>query len=284
MDDNIDFIEFARTITNNTTALQFLCGQCDDIGTIDCPSCNSNRYYIMRKGRLRCKNCKTDYNPFRTTWLGKVSINCIKWLVFIKLFDLGVSTRRAAKESGTSYPTALKVFDTIRYSILYNLSSTDKKLRGEIEADDAYFGGRRKGKRGRGSRNKTAVFGILEREGKVSISTVDDVSAESLMGETVKKVRRGSIVYTDMWKGYDSLMFCGYKHMQIDHRYKFSHGKVYINGIEGFWSFAKERLMKHHGISPKKFPLYIKEMEWRYNNRNKDTFALLVKYMLGAVN
>ena len=132
------------------------------------------------------------------------SINCIKWLVFIKLFDLGVSTRRAAKESGTSYPTALKVFDTIRYSILYNLSSTDKKLRGEIEADEAYFGGRRKGKRGRGSRNKTAVFGILEREGKVSISTVDDVSAESLMGETVKKVRRGSIVYTDMWKGYDS--------------------------------------------------------------------------------
>ena len=73
--------------------------------------------------------------------------------------------------------------------------------------------------------------------------------------------------------------------MQIDHRYKFSHGKVYINGIEeGFWSFAKERLMKHRGISPKKFPLYIKEMEWRYNNRNKDTFALLVKYMLGAVN
>ncbi len=64
-------------------------------------------------------------------------------------------------------------------------------------------------------------------------------------------------------------MFCGYKHLNIDHRYKFKQGKVYINGIEGFWSFVKERLIKHHGIPRKKFLYYIKEMEWRYNNRGK---------------
>jgi len=87
------------------------------------------------------------------------------------------------------------------------------------------------------------------------------------MTETVKRVRRGSIVYTDKWRGYDSLTFCGYNHLNIEHRYKFKQGKVYINGIEGFWSFAKERLIKHHGISRKKFLYYIKEMEWRYNNR-----------------
>ena len=54
------------------------------------------------------------------------------------------------------------------------------------------------------------------------------------MTETVKRVRRGSIVYTDKWRGYDSLMFFGYKHFNIDHRYKFQQGKVYINGIEGY--------------------------------------------------
>ncbi len=59
-------------------------------------------------------------------------------------------------------------------------------------------------------------------------------------------------------------MFCGYRHLNINLRYKFKHGKVYINGIEGFWSFAKEHLMKHHGISQEKFLYYIKEMEWRY--------------------
>jgi transposase len=81
-------------------------------------------------------------------------------------------------------------------------------------------------------------------------------------------------------KGYDSLMFCGYRHLSIDHKYKFKLVKVYINGIEGFWSFAKERLMKHHGISKEKFLYYIKEMEWRYNNREKDLFEILVDLML----
>jgi hypothetical protein len=59
------------------------------------------------------------------------------------------------------------------------------------------------------------------------------------MTKTVKRVRRGSIVYTDKWRGYDSLMFCGYKHLNIDHKYKFKKGTIYINGIEGFWSFCE---------------------------------------------
>jgi len=118
--------------------------------------------------------------------------------------------------------------------------------------------------------------------GKVSVSILTNVKAESLIDETVKKVRRGSIVYTDKWCGYDSLMFCGYRHLNIDHQYKFKQGKVYINGIEGFWSFAKERLMKHHGISKEKFLYYIKEMEWRYNNREKVLFVDLIHIILGA--
>ena len=79
--------------------------------------------------------------------------------------------------------------------------------------------------------------------------------------ETVKRVRRRSIVYTDKWRGYDSLRFWEYKHLNIDHRCKFKQGKGYINRIEGFWSFAKEQLIKHHGISRQKILCYIKEME-----------------------
>jgi len=166
------------------------------------------------------------------------------------------------------YKTTLRAYDVIRRTIAEELSWDDKALVGELEADEAYFGGKRKGKRGRGSRNKTIVYGILERRGKVSVSIVSDVSAESLMTETMKKVRRGSIVYTDKWRGYDSLMFCGYKHLNIDHSHRFKQGKVYINGIEGFWSFAKE------------FLYYIKEMEWSSNNRRKDLYGELVNFLL----
>jgi len=174
----------------------------------------------------------------------------------------------------------LRAYDVLLRVIVEKLAKTDDILKGELEADDAYFGGKRKGKRGRGAGGKTIIYGVLERGGKVSVSIVQDVSGESRMTETVKRVRRGSIVYTDKWRGYDSLMFCGYKHLNIDQRYKFKQGKVYINRIEGFWSFAKERLIKHHGISRKKFLYYIKEMEWRYNNRGEDLFEVLVDLML----
>jgi len=147
-----------------------------------------------------------------------------------------------------------------------------------------YFGGKRKGNRGRGAKNKTIVFGILERNGKVHVEIVNNVKAKTLLTSTIKKVKKGSIVYTDKWKGYDSLMFHGYHHLSVDHSKMFGKGDVYINGIEGFWSFAKERMAKHHGVSSEKFLLYIKEMEWRYNHRDVDTFSLLLDYVLVVNN
>lgn len=126
---------------------------------------------------------------------------------------------------------------------------------------------------------KIPVFGILSRKNKVFVEAVPNVTSQTLLSLTVKKVRRGSIVYTDKYKGYDALMYCGYKHLSVDHSSRFCHGKVHINGLEGFWSWAKERLFKHHGISPRWFPLYLKELEFRYNHRKDDLFLLLVKMM-----
>jgi len=72
-------------------------------------------------------------------------------------------------------------------------------------------------------------------------------------------------------------MCCGYRHLRVNHGKRFSSGKVYINGLEGFWSYAKQRLAKFHGVSKEKFPLYLKEMEFRYNHRNEDLFELLAQ-------
>ena len=69
----------------------------------------------MTKGYLRCVDCKSDYNPFKDTWLSTVKIDHVKWLVLIKLFDLGISARQSAREASISYPTALHVFDCIRF-------------------------------------------------------------------------------------------------------------------------------------------------------------------------
>ncbi len=121
--------------------------------------------------------------------------------------------------------------------------SEDDLLSGEVEADESYFGGRKKGRRGRGAKNKIPVFGILERNGKVKVEVVKDVKAETLLRETIRKVKRGSLIYTDKFKSYDGLVMYGFRHERIDHRRidhskRFANGKVYINGIEGFWSYG----------------------------------------------
>jgi len=171
----------------------------------------------------------------------------------------------------------------IRAAIVATSSDASDLLGGVVEMDESYFGGRRKGKRGRGAAGKVPVFGILERNGVVKVEAVKDVKARTLLDLTVKTVRRGSIVYTDKFRGYDSLMFCGYRHVNLDHKKFFANGKVYINGVEGFWSYAKERLIKFHGISKEKFPLYLKEMEFRYNNRGNGLFTLLAKNLCNLV-
>jgi len=143
-----------------------------------------------------------------------------------------------------------------------------RKLCGELEIDETYFGGKKKGKRGRGAFNKVIVFGILERNGEVYTTVVPDVKASTLMAEIKAKTEKGSVYYTDCFKSYKSLKQYG-KHHRINKEKAFAKGHNHVNGLEGFWSFAKERLIKHHGISKNKFLFYIKEMEWRYNNRKK---------------
>ncbi len=235
--------------------------------------------------KAKMQGLQNRFRPFGGTWFDIINIDFTKWLALIKLPDLGISARRAAREADVSYPAAPNAFDCIRYSIPYHLAKSDRKPKGKIEADEAaYFWGRRNGNRGRGAKNKAIVFGILERKGKVHIETVTNVKAKTLLAGTIKKAKKGSIVYADKSKGYDSLMFRGYRHLSAGHSKTFGKGGMYINGTESFWSFAKERMAEHHGVGSERFLLYIKEMEWRYSNRDEDTFSLLLDYVLVVNN
>jgi transposase len=204
-------------------------------------------------------------------------------LWIIKLFELELSARKISKQTGVSYPTVLKAVHLLRASIMVHYGNGEELLKGVIEMDESYFGGRRKGNRGRGAAGKVPVFGILERNGVVKVEAVKDVTTDTLLKMTIKTVRRGSIIYTDKFRSYDALMCCGYKHLKLDHKKRFASGKVYINGLEGFWSFAKERIIKFHGVSKEKFPLYLKEMEFRYNYKSDDIFPLLAKCVTNLV-
>ena len=132
---------------------------------------------------------------------------------------------------------------------------------------------------------KSIVFGLLERDGRVYTKVVDAVSKEILMEVIRKKSRKGSVYYTDKFKSYNSLKRYG-KHYTLNHGKTFvrkgRRRSVHINGIEGFWSFAKHGLYNYRGVSRSMFPLYLKEMEYRYNHRNDNLLNLLISLYFGG--
>jgi len=239
-----------------------------------CPACGERRPYRLEEGRYRCRRCRYTFGDFTGTWLGQSKVRLARWLWLLKLFELEVTAHHAAEQTGVSYPTALRAYTVLRRAIL--AQEEPALLRAEVEADESYFGGRRRGRRGRGALGKIPVFGILERRGRVEVTVVPDVTQRTLLAATVRVVKRGSLVYTDQFGGYDTLTFSGYQHLRVEHAQRFSHGRVHINGLEGFWSYAKEKLAKHHGVSPHRFPLYLYEMQFRYNHRRADLFDLLL--------
>jgi len=72
---------------------------------------------------------------------------------------------------------------------------------GEIEVDESYFRGRRKGKRGRGASGKIPVFGLLKRGGKVYTRVIPDAAGKMLLPIIERKLTPESIVYSDSWRG-----------------------------------------------------------------------------------
>jgi transposase len=88
---------------------------------------------------------------------------------------------------------------------------------GAVELDESYFGGFRKGKRGRGAAGKVAVFGILKRGGKVYTKVVHDTRTETLMPLITRMIAPDSIVYTDCYQSYNVLDVRDFYHERINH-------------------------------------------------------------------
>lgn len=244
-----------------------------------CIRCRTKRLYRIRRDRYRCSECGYEFSDFTGRWINKVKLQAKDWLRLIKLFELETPARGASQKMGISYPTVLKTFYSIRRAIVAHGKDGDHLLRGQIEADGGFGDRQDKTQPHQEIQNRIPVFGIIEGDGKVRVEVLRDIRAENILNSTIEKVRWGSIVYTNKFNGYNALMFCGYKHLSVDHDKRFSQGGAYIGGLEGFWSFVKERMSKFHGVSKEKFPLYLKEMEFRYNHRHQPIFDTLVQYL-----
>ncbi len=160
------------------------------------------------------------------------------------------------------------------------MTQTDEQLgKAEgVELDETYVGGKshnmHKAKRerlgGRGTAGKQAVFGAVERSGKVLALTVPNVDGVTLLPKVRKYVMPASTVYTDEMGAYKYLGENGYNHKRINHmEHVYVSGDVHTNTIEGFWSLVKRGIGGvYHAVSAKHLQGYLNEYSWRYNHRN----------------
>ena len=223
----------------------------------------------------------TRKNPYRK-W---TKLSRYKTEQIIKCFALDLTANKTAEILGIERKTINRWYNYIREAIYWYCEKEKAEVfRWEIELDESYFWPSRiRWKRWRWAWNKIKVFGLLKRNGKVYTQIVPNCKADSLLPIIRGKVDKNSIINTDWWKAYDWLVDLGYeKHYRIHHwNNEFARWKQHINWIESFWSFTKRRLAKFNGIKAEKFPLYIKECEFRFNCRrqNKNIYNELKKLL-----
>ena len=197
----------------------------------------------------------------------------------IEHFVAGTTARTTAVLVGVNKSTASYYFHRLR-ELIFKAVEDETPFSGEIEVDESYFGGKRKGKRGRGAAGKVPVFGLLKRGGKVYTKIIPNAKATTLMPIIQERIMPDSVVYTDCLSSYNVLDVSCFKHYRINHSELFADRKNHINGIENFWNQAKRHLRKFNGVPADHFHLYLKECEWRFNNPKPDNQLKMLKQLV----
>ncbi len=198
-----------------------------------------------------------SYNIFKRSRISRK-----KFRQILRYFSLDLTASQITVLTGLNRNTVNRYLTLIRRSIALHCES-ESPFAGEIELDESYFGAKRiRGKRGRGAYGKTTVFGIYKRNGCVYTEIVPNCSRATLYAMIKGKVKPASTIHTDGFRTYDGIVDLGYqKHYRVNHsQNEFAAGTNHINGIEGFWGFAKVRLVKFRGMRKSTFTCTLKNV------------------------
>jgi transposase-like protein/predicted RNA-binding Zn-ribbon protein involved in translation (DUF1610 family) len=238
-----------------------------------CPKCGVvGEFKKLSKVPAYTCNCGHHIHPMRGTIFQDTHTPLTKWFYAVYLFTTtrhGVPAKELQRQLGVSYPTAFRMAHLIRLHM--GMTDGNPRLGGHVEVDETYVGGHKKGGRGgRDAKEKTAVFGMLERGGDVMTKVVTNVSAKTLVGYIKHNVDKGSTISTEEWPAYNGLKKAGYAHGTVVHsKEEWVVGKHHTNSIEGFWSQLKRSIAGTHvHVSRQHMAKYLGEFEFRYNMRH----------------
>jgi len=264
----------------------------------ECPACgHKEHYYLKTQRRWKCKECYKQFSVKLGTLFEDSALGLDKWLAALWMLvncKNGISSYEVARDLGITQKSAWFMMHRLRRAMQ---KGSLMKLGGdgsEVEVDETFIGGKARNmhldKRqrritGTGGKDKTAVMGILERDGEVRTVVIPNRRKKVLQEEVQKHVAAGTALYTDALLSYDGLAN-DYAHKVIDHAEAYVDGRVHTNSLENFWSLLKRGISGTY-VSVEPFHLfrYLDEQSFRYNNRKEmndaDRFNLALSQIAG---
>lgn len=246
-------------------------------GKVVCPHCDGKRIgEIATRKMLRCKDCRKQFSYKVGTIFEDSPLGLDKW--FVALWSVancknGISSHELGRALGVTQKTAWFMEHRIREAMR---TGTFAKLKGEVESDETFIGGkadnmhkdvRERKILGRGAVGKAIVHGLLERKGEVRCTVVRTNEADELQGRVKTHVEPGATVYTDAHSSYEGLI-TRFIHQTIDHAKCYARGRIHVNGMENFWSLLKRTLRGTYiAVAPFHLTRYLDEQAFRFNKR-----------------
>lgn len=240
-----------------------------------CPECGFGWSWRLADGRRKCRRC--GHRRRRRTLWDASRLDSRAKTELVRRFAWGVPVYRQRFDLVASRPASERFHRLIRIAMAH-AEQLREPFDGALECDETTFGGARKGKRGWGAAGKVIMFGIVKRNGAVKAQPIPLHDRASVMQVIRAESREGSLYYTDAWQAYATLRLRG-DHVVIRREKGRPVGRGHINGIEGFWSYAKNWLYPYRGVPRKFFHLYLAETCYRFNHRDEDLKPLIVRLL-----
>ncbi|GAA4095957.1 IS1595 family transposase [Mucilaginibacter panaciglaebae] len=276
-------LDLVKVFPDERSAHEYLAGQRWSDGVIECPHCEHDKAYVFRDGiRYECCSCKKQFTAKTGTVMEASKLPTIKWIfaMYLILHKKGISSVQLAKDIHVTQKTAWFILHRIRTA--FGHDAEKRNLTGEVEIDECFIGAKNKNRHyskrmkykeltGRTFPDKTTVFGMYERDTRtVRAMVVSRKEFRSLGRIITYNIQPGATLMTDDWNGYNGAIDKIYTRYSIDHsKWKYVDGEITTNRMENFWSHFKRGL---HGtyirVTPKHLNKYVKEFEFRFNNRN----------------
>jgi transposase len=283
----MDLIEYEKLIQSEEAARSYLLGFCWKEGRRFCPRCGQHPVYVLSDRRLRCGGCRYTFHDFTARWLNLGGLSCRDWLRLVKLFELELTALKMCGQLRLAYNTIYKAVTAVRFALLAQAIDAPQLLSGPYGERLGFAKGRLRMERASGEQEVIPVFGLMDKGGWIFADFLPHIEAADVIhfhrNFQLPLERMGQLVYTDRYQRYDALIFCGDAHLPYGLIQKSSR-KPYVDSLKGgFWNFARPRLKRFNGVTSRRFPLYLKELEFRYNHKSEDIFPILVRHLCSLV-